>query len=126
MESRSQLSRARGFGSTNDGVNHWWKQRLTGIALVPLVLWFVMSAVHLAGVELAEFKEWVGSNANPVLLILLIFSLFYHGLLGLQVVIEDYIHREVLKLTLIISAQLFVIIFGSYSIFAVMQLTLGV
>ena len=76
MESRSQLSRARGFGSTNDGVNHWWKQRLTGIALVPLVLWFVMSAVHLAGVELAEFKEWVGSNANPVLLILLIFSLF--------------------------------------------------
>ena len=125
MELRSHLSRARGFGSTNDGVNHWWKQRLTGIALVPLVLWFVMSAVHLVGVELAEFKEWVGSNANPVLLILLIFFLLYHGLLGLQVVIEDYIHREILKLTLIILAQFCVIIFGSYSIFAVMQLTFG-
>ena len=125
MEMRSHLARVRGLGSSNDGVGHWWAQRVTGIALVPLTIWFIFSAIGLAGADLAEFKTWVGTHANPVLLTLLIFTMFHHGQLGLQVVIEDYVSCEKAKLTLLIATKFTAIIFGGYSIFAVMRLTFG-
>jgi len=125
MEMRSHLGRVRGLGSSNDGVGHWWLQRITGVALVPLTIWFVYSAIGLAGADLAQFKTWVGTHANPVLLSLLIFTMFHHGQLGLQVVIEDYVGSEKIKLTLLIMTKFTAIIFGGYSIFAVLRLTLG-
>jgi len=125
MEMRSPLGRVRGLGSTNNGSGHWWLQRITGIALVPLVIWFVFAAINLAGADLAQFKTWVGTSGNPVLLSLLIFTMFHHGQLGLQVVIEDYVQSELTKLGLIIAIKFSAIIFGGYSIFAVMRLTFG-
>jgi succinate dehydrogenase / fumarate reductase, membrane anchor subunit len=125
MEMRSHLGRARGLGSSNDGVGHWWLQRVTGVALVPLTLWFVYSAINLAGADVEQFKTWVGTAANPVLLSLLIFTMFHHGQLGLQVVIEDYIHSEKAKLALLIAIKFTAIIFGGYSIYAVLRLTFG-
>lgn len=125
MEMRSPLARVRGLGSSNDGIHHWWVQRLTGIALIPLVLWFVFYAVALASADLATVKAWVGTHFNPVLLILLIICMFHHGQLGLQVVIEDYIHKESVKVTSLILVKGGALLLGACSAFAVLRLTFG-
>ena len=125
MEMRSPLARVRGLGSSNDGIHHWWVQRLTGIALIPLVLWFVLYAVGLASADLATVKAWVGAHYNPVLLILLIICMFHHGQLGLQVVIEDYIHKESVKVTSLILVKGGALLLGACSAFAVLRLTFG-
>lgn len=125
MDMRSHLGRARGLGATNDGVAHWWMQRLTGIALIPLTLWFVYSAIQMSGASHAEFTTWVATHGNPVLLILLIVSMFHHAQLGLQVVVEDYIHSEGPKLALLVIIKYSAIFFGAYNIFAVLRLTFG-
>ena len=125
MDMQSHLSRARGLGSTNDGVGHWWMQRLTGIALLPLTLWFIYSAIQLSGASHAEFSTWVGTHGNPILLILLIIAMFHHGQLGLQVVVEDYIHSEGPKVALLVLIKFAAIFIGASSIFAVLRLTFG-
>lgn len=125
MEMRSPLARVRGLGSSNDGIHHWWVQRLTGIALIPLVLWFVFYAFALASADLATVKAWVGAHYNPVLLILLIICMFHHGQLGLQVVIEDYIHKESVKVTSLLLVKGGALLLGACSAFAVLRLTFG-
>ncbi len=86
---RSDLGRVRGLGSAKEGVDHWWRQRLTAIALVPLGLWFVVGAIGLVGADYNAAADWVASPLNAVLLLLLILATFLHAELGLQVVIED-------------------------------------
>ena len=125
MQMRSHLGRVRGLGSWNDGVHHWWMQRLTGIALVPLCLWFVFSVVGLAGADLATMTDWVGRHYNPVLLILFVICLFHHAQLGLQVVVEDYIHAESTKITCIVLIKLGALLLAACSAFAVIRLTFG-
>ena len=125
MQLRSHLGRVRGLGSSNDGVHHWWMQRLTGITLVPLCLWFVFSVVGLVDADLLTVTDWVGRHYNPVLLILFVICMFYHGQLGLQVVIEDYIHSESTKVTLLVLVKLGALLLGACSAFAVIRLTFG-
>ena len=125
MQLRSHLGRVRGLGSSNDGVHHWWMQRLTGIALVPLCLWFVFSVVGLVDADLLTVTNWVSRHYNPVLLILFVICMFYHGQLGLQVVIEDYIHSESTKVTLLVLVKLGALLLGACSAFAVIRLTFG-
>lgn len=93
-ELRSSLGRARGLGSAKEGVGHWWAQRVTAIALVPLAIWFVVAMISLIGADLATFEEWIGMFGNALLMILTVLVLFYHAHLGMQVVIEDYVHGE--------------------------------
>jgi succinate dehydrogenase / fumarate reductase membrane anchor subunit len=125
MELRSQLARVRGLGASHEGVHHFWVQRISGIALVPLVLWFVFAATGIVGADLETFKTWVGTHYNPVLLILLIVTMFYHAFLGLQVIIEDYIHGEAAKLTTLILVKFAVYLIGACAVFAVIRLTFG-
>ena len=126
MELRSPLGRARGFGSAKEGgTGHWWAQRLTAIALGPLTLWFVASAVFMVGADHAAFKEWVGTHGNPVLLILLTVALYHHLQLGLQVVIEDYIHTEAVNVTAVILVKLGAFFCAAYTIFSILRLTFG-
>ena len=125
MQLRSHLGRVRGLGSSNDGVNHWWMQRLTGVALVPLCLWFVFSIVSLVDANLSSVTNWVGRHFNPVLLVLLVICMFYHAQLGLQVVIEDYIHSEPIKVMLLVVTKLGALFLGACSAFAVIRLTFG-
>jgi succinate dehydrogenase / fumarate reductase membrane anchor subunit len=91
---RSALGRVRGLGSAKSGVHHWWVQRMTAVALVPLCLWFVFAVFALAGEPLAVVQTWIGRPINTVLLLCLIGAMFHHLQLGMQVVIEDYIHED--------------------------------
>ncbi|MDP4796320.1 MAG: succinate dehydrogenase, hydrophobic membrane anchor protein [Rhodospirillales bacterium] len=125
MEFRSQLGRVRGLGASHGGVHHFWVQRISGIALVPLVIWFVLAASTAVSADLATFKAWVGAHYNPALLILLILTMFHHAMLGLQVIIEDYIHGEAAKLTTLIVTKFAVYLIGACAIFAVIRLTFG-
>lgn len=125
MEMRSQLGRVRGLGSTHEGAHHFWVQRLSGIALVPLVLWFVFAVPPVLTSDLAGFTDWIGRHYNPWLMILLIVTMFYHAMLGLQVIIEDYIHGEAAKLTTLILMKFAVVLLGGCAVFAVLRLTFG-
>ncbi len=125
MEMRSQLGRVRGLGSTHEGAHHFWVQRLSGIALVPLVLWFVFAVPPVLTADLATFTDWVGRHYNPWLMILLIITMFYHAMLGLQVIVEDYVHAEAAKLTTLILMKFAVVLLGGCAVFAVLRLTFG-
>jgi succinate dehydrogenase / fumarate reductase membrane anchor subunit len=94
MELRSSLGRVRGLGSAKEGVGHWWAQRVTAIALVPLSLWFVVSMISLIGADYAEYQAWIGQFGMALLMILTVLVLFYHAQLGMRVVIDDYVHGE--------------------------------
>lgn len=94
MSLKSPLARARGLGSAKEGVGHWKVQRMTAIINVPLILWFVASVLSLSGASYDEAAGWLASPVSATLMILLILSVFYHAALGLQVVIEDYVHGK--------------------------------
>lgn len=126
MEMRSPLSRARGVGTAKEGgIGHWWVERLTAIALVPLCLWFVVSAVSMVGADHAMFRVWVGAHGNPVLLILLTIAMYHHGQLGASVIIEDYVHNEAANVISLILVKLGAFFFGAYTIFSIVRLTFG-
>jgi succinate dehydrogenase / fumarate reductase, membrane anchor subunit len=94
---RSQLGRVRGLGAAKSGTGDWRVQRLTAIALVPLTIWFVLVALHLSGLPRAAVAHWAGNPVNAALLVALVLVTFRHLQLGLQAVIEDYVHVERVK-----------------------------
>lgn len=102
---RSHLGRVRGLGSAKEGVQHWWAQRVTALALIPLSLWFVATIVFLADSDHATAMWWLGSPLTLGLMSLFLIALVYHAVLGLQVVIEDYIHSHAAKLVLLLFVQ---------------------
>jgi succinate dehydrogenase / fumarate reductase membrane anchor subunit len=122
---RSPLGRALGLGSAKEGVEHWWLQRITAVALVPLSLWFVIAIIRLVGADLDSVRDWVGNPLPAILLVLLLFATFYHASLGLQVVIEDYVHGELTKLGLVIIVRLACFAFAVAGIFAVVSMAVG-
>jgi|SRR5699024_8684426 len=88
------LRRARGLGASKSGAGQWWLQRVTAVALVPLIVWLLVGLVAHAGAEPAAFADWLSQPWTALPLILLLFALFMHTRLGLQVIIEDYIHHD--------------------------------
>ena len=122
---RTPLARARGLGSAKAGVHHWWAQRLTAIALIPLVVWFAISLVMMSGADYGAVRAWIGSPAVMVLLILTIAIGLHHGQLGLQVVIEDYVHGDGSKLALIVAVRFIAVLFGLAAIVAVLRIGFG-
>lgn len=100
---RSPMSTVRGLGSAKDGVHHWWMQRVTAIILIPLTVWFMCSLMsHVVGKDLQALKDWLGSPGVAITLLVMLTALFYHARLGLQVVIEDYVHCACKKTALIV------------------------
>ena len=119
---RSDLARVRGLGPAHDGVGHWWAQRLTALALVPLTLWFVASIIGLVGADHATAAEWIARPIPAMLLALLIVATFHHAQLGLQVVIEDYVHVEGLKITLILAVKGLSVLLAVAALFSVFRI----
>lgn len=97
---RTPIARARGLGSGKTGTDHFWWQRVTAVALVPLVAWFVGTLLSLAGGDLATVQATLARPWNAILFALFAIALFWHAKLGLQVVIEDYIHQRALEIAL--------------------------
>ena len=122
---RTPLARARGLGSAKEGVHHWWAQRLTAIALIPLVVWFAISLVMLSGADYAVVRAWIGSPVVMVLLTLTIVIGLHHGQLGMQVVIEDYVHNDGMKLALIVLMRFIAVLFGLAAIVAILRIGFG-
>lgn len=125
MELRSSLGRARGLGSANEGVHHWWGQRVSAIALVPLGIWFVFSAVGLIGADYAAYQAWLDNFGNAILFVLFIIVLFYHAYLGMQVVIEDYVSGEAAKITALIVMKFVLALMGVSCVLSVMKVAAG-
>ena len=122
---RTPLSRARGLGSARQGVHHWWAQRITAVALIPLVVWFAISLIMLSGADYAVVRAWIGSPAVMVLLTLTIVIGLHHGQLGMQEVVEDYVHSEGLKLALIVLLRFTAVFFGLAAIVAILRIGFG-
>jgi len=123
-DTRTPLSRARGLGSAKEGVHHWWMQRVTAIALIPLVVWFAISLVMLSGADYAVARAWIGSPLVMVLLTLTIGVGLYHGQLGLQVVWEDYTDGA-LRVFMILFTKFIAVLFGLGAILAIMRIGFG-
>lgn len=122
---RTPLGRALGLGSAKEGVGHWWAQRVSAVALVPLGLWFCISLISLAGADRATLASWLHGPVAAVLMILTIGAVFYHAALGLQVVIEDYAPNEATKIAGVVLVKLAALLLGVAGIYAVLKLAFG-
>lgn len=125
MSLRSPLSQARGLGSAKEGVGHWWMQRMTAIALIPLSLWFVFSVARFPLLDYTTMIAWIKSPLVAVALVLYFAAMFYHAALGVQVVIEDYVGNEGVKLVSIVLSKFALFAFGAAAVFAVLKIAFG-
>ena len=121
---RTPLAKARGLGSAKDGLGHWWVQRITAIALIPLVVWFCVSLVMMTGADFMTVRNWIGYPVTMVLLILTIAVGLHHAQLGLQVVYEDYTSGAA-RVVLIVATKFIAALFGLGAIVAILRIGFG-
>jgi succinate dehydrogenase / fumarate reductase, membrane anchor subunit len=124
MSLRSPIGRVLGLGAAKEGVSHWWSQRVTSVALLLLGLWFVASLLRMP-FDYQVVVEWIGAPVNAVLLLLLIATLVYHSQLGVQVVVEDYVHHHGLKIATMMLLTFAHVAVAALAIFAVLRLAFG-
>ncbi|HSG97940.1 MAG TPA: succinate dehydrogenase, hydrophobic membrane anchor protein [Woeseiaceae bacterium] len=125
MSLGSPLGRVLGLGTAKDGTSHWWGQRVSGVALVLLGLWFAVSFATLPSLAYEDVVAFIRELPNPVLLILLCVTMAYHSYLGVQVVIEDYVHGHGLKVASLILSRFAHIFFAVLGLFSVLRLGIG-
>lgn len=121
MGTGTELGRVRGLGSSKEGAHHWWHQRLTAGANIVLMLWFFASMARLPVHDFATLHQWLGSAWVAVPMLLLVASVCYHFRLGLQVLIEDYVHGAG-RFAAMVVLNFFVIGLGSVAIFAILKI----
>src|SRR6478752_1514582 len=121
---RSPLARAIGLGSAKEGVGLWWAERVSAVALVPLTLWFAASIITHTRSDYATFIVWLRTPLAAILMILLLIALFYHMALGLQVVIEDYVHSAI-KFAVVIAAHLGCFALATAGVVAILRIALS-
>ena len=121
---RSPLGRARGLGAAKAGAVHWWVQRLTSLALVPLTLWFLGAVIRLLGATRDDVVYWMAGPLPIVLLIALVIATFHHLQAGLQVVIEDYVHHDWLRIGSVLLVKGLSVLLALACIVAVLRLGL--
>jgi succinate dehydrogenase / fumarate reductase, membrane anchor subunit len=125
MTIRTPLAHARGLGSAKSGTAHWWAQRLTAIALIPLIIWFTVSIIIMTGSGHDAVIDWIGNPLTAVLMILLIVAVFHHMQLGLQVVIEDYVHTRWMEIALLLLVKGAALLLGATGILSVLKIAIG-
>ena len=124
MSLRTPLGRVLGKGAAKEGVHHWWVQRVTSVALIPLAIWFVVSILSLPALDYPTAHAWVHQSWTAVLLVLFIGLACWHSKLGLQVIIEDYVHGAAKTISLLLSTFAHTLI-AAASIFAVLKVAFG-
>jgi succinate dehydrogenase / fumarate reductase membrane anchor subunit len=124
-DTRTPLSRASGLGSAKSGIGHWWAQRISAVALIPLSLWFAASIIAHAGDDYAGFFAWLQSPPSAVLMMLLVAALFYHAALGLQTIVEDYFHSA-LKFAALVLIRLLSIALAIVGIAAIAKIAFAI
>ena len=122
---RTPLSVARGLGSSKGGLGHWWKQRITAIALVPLTVWFVVSVIALAGQDRAHVLNWLHSPLHSLVFSLFLIVSLYHANLGLQKIYEDYVQVRWLQLSSGIATEFAAVLLGFAGVFALLRQVFG-
>ena len=126
MSLRTPLGRVLGLGAARDGVSHWWSQRLTAVALVPLTLWFLVSLARAGSLDFESARVWLTRPLHSVATLLLVIVLCLHSRLGVQVVVEDYVHRPGAKLVTLVLIDFAHFVLGAAGIYAILRVTFGV
>ncbi|MGH8400829.1 MAG: succinate dehydrogenase, hydrophobic membrane anchor protein, partial [Gammaproteobacteria bacterium] len=121
MSLRNPLARARGLGSAKAGTAHWMSQRVSALALIPLTLWFAYSVLNVMHGDYEHAYSWIHAPLISVLLVILIGTVFYHAYLGLQVVIEDYVHGEWSRFGSMLLIKFICVLLALSGIFAVLR-----
>jgi succinate dehydrogenase / fumarate reductase membrane anchor subunit len=125
MSLRSPLGRVLGAGSAKQGSAHWWAQRLSAVALIPLTLWFFFSLLLLPELDYLTVHTWISVPLSSFLGVLLVAVLTYHSYLGTQVVVEDYVHANGAKLLLLLLLRFAYVLCGGAGIFAILRIAFG-
>jgi succinate dehydrogenase / fumarate reductase membrane anchor subunit len=125
MSIRTPLAHVRGLGTAKDGTHHWWMQRVTSIALVPLVIWFVIALLGHARADYATLQHWLSKPVNAGLMITFLITIFYHAKLGMQVIYEDYVRPEWAMYTALLVTQFVLFVLGAISVVAVLKIALA-
>ena len=126
MTMETPLARVRGLGSAREGGHHWWTERLTSVSTLLLFIWLLVSLLRLPAVDYRTVNEWLESPLAAVPMLLLIVSTFWHLKLGMQVVIEDYVHEEGWKFLSILLLNFAAVIGAAFALFAVLKIALGI
>jgi succinate dehydrogenase membrane anchor subunit len=124
-EMRTPLHRVLGLGSAHAGTTHFWRQRLTAIANVPLVIAFVIVVISVAGRPYPEVVAVLSSPLVAILLVLMILSIVVHMRIGMQVIVEDYVHGTVVRPLALIASTFFAAAVGAIAVFAILKLAFG-
>ncbi|GGE05252.1 succinate dehydrogenase, hydrophobic membrane anchor protein [Polymorphobacter glacialis] len=124
MGAGTDLGRVRGLGAAKDGVHHWWLQRVTAVANIVLMLWFIYSLVALPSLDYSSVTAWLRQPVAAVPMLLLIVSVFWHFRLGVQVFIEDYVHGR-LRILAMLALNFYALAGGAAAVFAVLKIALG-
>jgi succinate dehydrogenase / fumarate reductase membrane anchor subunit len=125
MSLRSPVGRVLGLGSAKDGTSHWWAQRVSAVALIPLTLWFLLSLLALPALDYATVRAWLSVPLSGLLAVLLVAVLTYHSYLGTTVVIEDYVHAAGTKLLSLLLLRFLYVLVGGAGIFAILHVAFG-
>ena len=125
MSLRSPLSRVLGLGSAKDGTAHWWAQRVTAVALVPLTLWFIFSLLTLPDFEYETVRTWLSVPITGFLSVLLVAVMSYHSYLGTIVIIEDYVVSSGMKVLTLMSLRFAYVLAGGAAMFAIFRVVFG-
>ena len=125
MSLRSPLGRVLGMGSAKDGTGHWWAQRVSAVALIPLTLWFLYSLIALPALDYATVKAWLALPISSFLAALSVTVLTHHSYLGTMVVVEDYVHGAGPKVVTLMVLRFLYVLFGGAGIFAILRVAFG-
>lgn len=125
MSLQTPLGKVRGLGSAGTGVHHWWVQRLTAVALVPLAVWLLVSLGTLPSFDFVTVVSWVGGTWTASLLTLFVLTASWHSSLGIQVIIEDYVHDHGLKTVSLVLSGFVHVLLAAVGAFAVLRIAFG-